>query len=45
VAKSFLFAIFFSGIAAAQSFPSKPITMVVGFEPGGGTDTVARIVG
>ena len=31
--------------AAAQgSFPSKPITMVVGFEPGGGTDTVARIV-
>ena len=28
----------------AQTFPSKPITMVVGFEPGGGTDTVARIV-
>jgi tripartite-type tricarboxylate transporter receptor subunit TctC len=30
--------------AAPQSFPSKPITMVVGFEPGGGTDTVARVV-
>jgi len=30
--------------AAAQGFPSKPITTVVGFEPGGGTDTVARIV-
>ena len=30
--------------ASAQSFPSKAITMVVGFEPGGGTDTVARIV-
>src|SRR3954467_12842050 len=30
--------------AAAQNFPSKPITMVVGFEPGGGTDTVARIL-
>jgi len=30
--------------AAAQGFPSKPITMVVGFEPGGGTDTVARIL-
>jgi tripartite-type tricarboxylate transporter receptor subunit TctC len=28
----------------AQTFPSKPITMVVGFEPGGGTDTVARVV-
>jgi len=30
--------------AAAQNFPAKPITTVVGFEPGGGTDTVARIV-
>src|SRR6516162_6256441 len=31
--------------AFAQSFPNKPITTVVGFEPGGGTDTVARIIG
>ena len=30
--------------AAAQNFPAKPITTVVGFEPGGGTDTVGRIV-
>jgi tripartite-type tricarboxylate transporter receptor subunit TctC len=31
--------------AAAQgAFPAKPITVVVGFEPGGGTDTTARIV-
>ena len=35
----------FAGVAAAQGFPNKPITTVVGFEPGGGTDTVARIVG
>ncbi len=34
----------FAAGAAAQGFPSKPITTVVGFEPGGGTDTVARIV-
>jgi tripartite-type tricarboxylate transporter receptor subunit TctC len=34
-----------SGAALAQaSFPAKPVTTVVGFEPGGGTDTVARIV-
>ena len=25
-------------------FPNKPLTIVVGFEPGGGTDTTARIV-
>jgi tripartite-type tricarboxylate transporter receptor subunit TctC len=35
----------FALAAAAQSgFPSKPITIVVGFEPGGGTDTTARIL-
>jgi tripartite-type tricarboxylate transporter receptor subunit TctC len=30
--------------AQAQTFPSKPVTTVVGFEPGGGTDTTARII-
>ena len=30
--------------SALAQYPAKPITMVVGFEPGGGTDTVARIV-
>ena len=41
----FLAATLIAGTAFGQAFPSKPITMVVGFEPGGGTDTVARIVG
>ena len=34
-----------AGAAAAQSaFPSRPISMVVGFAPGGGTDTASRII-
>jgi tripartite-type tricarboxylate transporter receptor subunit TctC len=33
------------GIAAAQQYPAKPIRMIVGFAPGGGTDLVARIIG
>jgi len=30
--------------AGAQSFPSKPVTLIVPFPPGGSTDTTARII-
>ncbi|WP_313295542.1 tripartite tricarboxylate transporter substrate binding protein [Diaphorobacter sp.] len=30
--------------AWAQTYPSRPITLIVGFPPGGGADAVARIV-
>ena len=37
-------AAWFSTALTAQEFPSKPITMVVGFAAGGATDTAARII-
>ena len=37
-------AIVAASAAAQGAFPSRPITMIVGFAPGGGTDSAARIV-
>src|SRR5262249_15602568 len=34
-----------AGPAAAQSWPTRPLTMVVPFAPAGGTDVLGRIVG
>ncbi len=33
-----------AGAVQAETFPSRPLTMMVGFPPGGPTDTLARIV-
>jgi tripartite-type tricarboxylate transporter receptor subunit TctC len=35
---------FFTAVAGAQSYPTRPVTMISPFPPGGSTDTTARIV-
>jgi tripartite-type tricarboxylate transporter receptor subunit TctC len=35
----------FSRIASAQAYPTRPVRIIVGLAPGGGTDIVARLIG
>ena len=37
-------AVAFAGPVFAQQYPARPIRMLIGFPPGGGTDIVGRIV-
>jgi tripartite-type tricarboxylate transporter receptor subunit TctC len=40
-----IFALGWAGMAAAQDYPTHPITMIVPFPAGGATDTLARFLG
>lgn len=37
--------VLFASLCAAQTYPNKPVRVIVGFPPGSGTDMLARFVG
>jgi tripartite-type tricarboxylate transporter receptor subunit TctC len=45
VAAALFVAFAFSGAAAAQGWPEKPVRFIVGFTPGGPSDVIARALG
>ena len=43
---AFALALFaFAGVVHAQNYPSRPLRFIIPFPPGGGADSLARIVG
>ncbi|MEA3193972.1 MAG: hypothetical protein QOD26_2305, partial [Betaproteobacteria bacterium] len=43
--KAFLVALFACGSAFAQSYPAKPVKLIVSYPPGGSSDLMARVFG
>lgn len=43
--KLFLGLLFVCGTAAAQTFPTKPVKLIVTYPPGGSSDVMARVIG
>jgi tripartite-type tricarboxylate transporter receptor subunit TctC len=40
----YIYILYFSGVASAQNFPTRPVRVIVPFAPGGSTDVVFRLL-